>query len=95
MTDTNVFAWLEHAAATDPHKPAFADEQYELSYGDLLTQAQAVASALTRVGASRAPVAILLPPGVAQVVSLFGVMAAGSYYPCLTQPPPLIVLNAL
>lgn len=88
MTDTNVFAWLEHAAATDPHKPAFADEQYELSYGDLLTQAQAVASALTRVGASHAPVAILLPRGVAQVVSLFGVMAAGSYYAMLDAASP-------
>ncbi len=96
LTDgTNVLQWLEESARRDPDKIAFADESEEITYSELLFQAQSVGTALASSGVLREAVAVLLPRGIGQVVSIFGVAESGGCYAILDSGSPQDRLAAI
>ncbi len=79
-------AVVERALA-EPDRPAVAGSWGELTYGDLLARAAAVAAELA--GRTDAPVAVVMEKGPDQVVGVLGTLLAGAaYLPVdVTQPP--------
>lgn len=56
----NVTYWLDETAARFPDKTAYADANKEVTFGQLRTQARAIACELTARGLFKKPVAVFL-----------------------------------
>ena len=54
----NVTYWLDETAARFPDKTAYADANKEVTFGQLRTQARAIACELTARGLFKKPVAV-------------------------------------
>jgi len=78
-TPGTVVTLLTQRAAEQPTRPAVADEQVALTFGDLLSRARAGAGRLAGAGIGReARVAILLPTSVEFVEALLSVLTCGA-----------------
>lgn len=63
-----------------PNKIAFSDGNFDMTFAQLLSDTNAIASELNKRGIYRKPVAILMERHPRQVGAFFGVIRSGSYY---------------
>ena len=76
----NVLEMLEDTTDKYGSKPAFADSTMQVTYSETVALAQKIGSSLAADGIVRRAVAVLLPKGVTELVSFFGVVYSGNFY---------------
>ena len=76
----NVTYWLDQSAARLPDKIAFADERKEITFGQLRTQAMALATQMLEKKLIKKPVVIYLEKGVDVLVSFMGAAYSCNFY---------------
>ncbi len=76
----NVLEYLEKTVLTAREKTAFADNEVELTFGEVSDRARAIGSALLKEGAKREPVVIYMEKSPCTITAFFGVIYAGSHY---------------
>lgn len=76
----NVTYWLDETAARLPDKTAFVDEKKQVTFGQLRSQARAVAYELIEQGLFKRPVAVFLEKGVDVLVSFMGAAYSCNFY---------------
>lgn len=69
---TNITYWLDESAKKFPDKIAFADENKEMSFGELQRKTRAVASQIISKKLFKKPIAIYLEKSADVVVSFLG-----------------------
>lgn len=89
----HIAEFLEKSAAKSPRKIALVDKfsklnKESLSYKELDTLANAVASEILRLGLKNEGVLILLPKSAACIVSFFGVAKSGNFYTLIDEKAP-------
>ena len=75
-----ILEYLDIQAAERPQKAAFCDVQEKLTFLEIKMITDAIGTALLKQGASREPVAVLLPRSAKMLAALLGVMRAGCTY---------------
>lgn len=76
----NVLEWLEDTAVRYPEKIAYADSDSGITFKNVLTKAQTIGSALSRLTAPRKPVAVLSGRHVYTPVIYLGIVYSGCFY---------------
>lgn len=76
----NVLEFLEQAAAAYPDKTAFTDENNELTYLEVLSNAKAIGTALSSLNTANRPVAVFIDKSAASLCAFFGVVYSGNFY---------------
>ena len=76
----NVTYWLDQSAVRLPDKIAFADERKEITFGQLRTQAMALATQMLEKKLFKKPVVIYLEKGVDVLVSFMGAAYSCNFY---------------
>lgn len=85
----NILEFLEQTTLEYPEKIAFADENTQLSFSELLSMAKAGGSALADRELKNEPVAVFMKKAPATVAAYFSVIYAGCYYVPLEMGMPL------
>ena len=75
-----ILEYLDRQAEQRPDKAAFCDVQEQFTFSEIKKITDIVGSVLLRHGASREPVAVLLPRSAKMLAALLGVMRAGCIY---------------
>lgn len=75
----NILEYLEHTAENHPDKIGFTDEQRDVTFSDLMQNAQRIAGSLARIGC-RKPVAVLIDRNVRCIEAMFAAVYAGNFY---------------
>lgn len=75
-----ILEYLDIQATERPQKAAFCDVQEKLTFLEIKKITDAIGTALLKQGASREPVAVLLPRSAKMLAALLGVMRAGCTY---------------
>lgn len=84
----NVLEMLEGSAEKYGDKTAFVDSGMRVTYADAVDLAGKIGSALAADGMLRRAVAVLIPKGVKELVSFFGIVYSGNFYvPIDTEMP--------
>ena len=89
-----IIDYLRHSAQIFPDKTAFADEQRSLTYRELETKVNSIATALiARVMTANRPIAVLIDRNVESVCAFLGIaMSRNFYVPIdITQPKQRIL----
>lgn len=89
-----IIDYLRHSAQIFPDKTAFADEQRSLTYQELETKVNSIATALiARVMTANRPIAVLIDRNVESVCAFLGIaMSRNFYVPIdITQPKQRIL----
>ena len=86
---------LERAAAEEPDRLALSDANENLTYGEMLAEARALAASLPGGGNDRRPVAMLMPSNARTVVAQIAAIIAGQPYCVLNPAQPRRRLEAL
>lgn len=76
----NVTYWLDETAKRFPDKTAYADENKEITFGELKKQARNIACELTGRGLFKKPVAVFLEKGVDVLTSFMGAAYSCNFY---------------
>ena len=76
----NVTYWLDQTAQRLPDKTAFADERKAVTFGELRTQAMAIATQILAKGLFKKPVVVYLEKGVDVLVSFMGAAYSCNFY---------------
>jgi len=85
----NILEQIEQASLCFPRRVAAADDETELTYGDLLEQARRAGGALSARCGQRCPIAVYLPKSPRCVAAMLSVLYSGNFYAVLdTQMPP-------
>ena len=74
----NVLEMLEETTDKYGGKTAFADSGMQATYSEAVDLAQKIGSALAAGGTQRRAVAVLVPKGVKELISFFGVVYSGN-----------------
>lgn len=84
----NVLDMLEETTEKYGDKTAFADSAQRVTYSEVVSLAGTIGSALASEGTARRAVAVLVPKGVKELISFFGVVYSGNFYvPIDTEMP--------
>lgn len=84
----NVLEMLEKTTDKYGSKTAFADGEVQVTYSETVDFAGKIGSALAAGGTVRRAVAVLVPKGVRELISFFGVVYSGNFYvPIDTEMP--------
>lgn len=84
----NVLEMLETTTNKYGSKTAFADSGMKVTYSEAVSLAEKIGSSLAADGVVRRAVAVLVPKGVKELLSFFGVVYSGNFYvPIDTQMP--------
>lgn len=84
----NVLEMLEETTDKYGSKTAFADSEVQVTYSEAVDLAGKIGSALAAGGTARRAVAVLVPKGVRELISFFGVVYSGNFYvPIDTEMP--------
>lgn len=84
----NVLEMLEETTDKYGSKTAFADSEMRVTYAEAIDLAKKMGSALAVGGKVRRAVAVLVPKGVKELLSFFGVVYSGNFYvPIDTEMP--------
>lgn len=75
--------YLEHTASVYREKTAFADEETQISFGELQDYAKRIAGSLQKEGLFRKAAAVFLDKGTACVEAMLGVAYSGNFYTVL------------
>jgi len=92
MNKKNVLQWLEDSARVYPEKTAFADPSREITYIQLVTNAQKIGSFLAEKIAMNEPVSFYLEKSVLAISGMFGAVYAGGFYSLLDTRQPEVRL---
>lgn len=92
---TNVLEWLEARAHELPDKVAFADVDGEISFLDLMRQAQAVGSRIATLVPARTPVACYFEKSTLAIVAMLGAVYAGCCYSVIDVRQPAARAHAI
>ena len=76
----NVTYWLDQTADRLPDKVAFADERKAVTFGELRSQARALAGQILARGFFKSPVAVYMEKGVDMLVSFMGAAYSCNFY---------------
>ena len=77
---TNILEYLEQTAPRVPDKTAFADDNMQLTFGEVQQNAKAIGSKLLAEGLYGEPVVVFMEKSPAAINAFFGVVYAGCYY---------------
>lgn len=91
----NVTYWLDETAAKFPSKIAFADEQKEITFGELRKQAQAIGTRIAEKGLFKKPVVVFLEKGVDVLTSFMGVAYSCNFYSPIDVDMPVSRANKI
>lgn len=81
MMQKNVLEYLEYSAANFGGKLAFADENVQLTFAQLRTQARGLGTLLTQeIGGINAAVAVLIDRNAYSLAAMQGILYSGNYY---------------
>ena len=84
----NILEMLEESKEKYGDKTAFADSGMRVTYAEAVETARKIGSGLAAEGAARRAVAVLVPKGVTELLSFFGVVYSGNFYvPIDTEMP--------
>ena len=75
----NILEYLEYTAENHPDKIGFTDEQRDVTFSELMQNAQRIAGSLARIGC-RKPVAVLIDRNVRCIEAMFAAVYAGNFY---------------
>lgn len=75
----NILEYLEQTAENHPDKIGFTDEQRDVTFSELMQNAQRIAGSLAKIGC-RKPVAVLIDRNVKCIESMFAAVYAGNFY---------------
>lgn len=84
----NVLEYMEQTAPLKPDKVAFANENTELTFGQVYRRARAAGSELARRGYYREPVVVYMHKHPDMVNAFFGVVYAGCFYVPIDEEMP-------
>ncbi|MBP3476231.1 MAG: amino acid adenylation domain-containing protein [Lachnospiraceae bacterium] len=91
----NVTYWLDETAAKFPSKTAFADEQKEITFGDLQKQAQAIGTRIAEKGLFKKPIVVFLEKGVDVLTCFMGVAYSCNFYSPIDVDMPTSRVNKI
>ncbi|MBD5523038.1 MAG: amino acid adenylation domain-containing protein [Lachnospiraceae bacterium] len=91
----NVTYWLDKTARRLPDKIAFADEKKEITFRELSTQAQALATQMIERKLFKKPVVIYLEKGVDVLVSFMGAAYSCNFYSPIDVDMPASRVNKI
>ncbi len=91
----NVTYWLDQSADRLPDKTAFADGCKAVTFGQLRTQAMALAVQILERKLFKKPVVIYLEKGVDVLVSFMGVAYSGNFYSPIDTDMPSVRVNKI
>jgi amino acid adenylation domain-containing protein len=95
MNKKNVLQWLEDSARIYPEKIAFVDPSSELTYLQLITNAQKVGSFLGKKIMMNEPVSFYLEKSTLAICGMFGAVYAGGFYSLFDTRQPEVRLNKI
>lgn len=95
MNKKNVLQWLEDSARVYPEKIAFSDPSSELTYMQLITNAEKVGTFLGRKITMNEPVSFYLEKSTLAIAGMFGAVYAGGFYSLLDTRQPEVRLNKI
>ncbi len=75
----NILEYLEQTAENHPDKIGFTDEHRDVTFSELMQNAQRIAGSLAKIGC-RKPVAVLIDRNVRCIESMFAAVYAGNFY---------------
>lgn len=85
---TNVLEYLEDTVITKKDSLAFADNETELSFGDVSERAKSIGSYLYKAGAKKEPVIIYMKKSPCTITAFLGVIYAGCHYVPIDEEMP-------
>lgn len=91
----NVTYWLDETVRRLPDKTAFADERKEITFGQLRSQAMALATYMIRNNLFKKPVVIYLEKGVDVLVSFMGAAYSCNFYSPIDVDMPASRVNKI
>ncbi|MBQ8345721.1 MAG: amino acid adenylation domain-containing protein [Clostridia bacterium] len=91
----NILEYLEATAARLPNKLAFSTGKEGMTFGQVLTEARAIGSALAGQGFSREPVVIFMDKHPRTVTAFWGVIYGGGLYVCIDEKMPKARIEAI
>lgn len=92
----NVIEYLEATVGRFPNKTAIEDENYSITFSELMKSAKSIAGYLIEQGVERnQPIAVLLPKSIKSIESFLGVLYAGCFYVPLDTTNPLPRVQAI
>lgn len=77
---TNILEYLELSAGQYPDKTAYFDERFSYSYGDILTDARAIGTALASEQKTHAPVMVYMEKSPLCMAAFWGVLYSRNFY---------------
>lgn len=93
---TNCLEYLERSAERFPDKIAFADENEQVTFSQLMEESMRIGSALKRFGLHKAPVVILMDARhIPNLRATMGILYAGCFYIPLDPASPLERLTTI
>ena len=90
-----VLEYLENSAARLPEKTAFADENSEVSFAELVRKARQAGSKLIGCGCIKKPVALLMDKSVDTIALMMGTLYTGGFYVIMDPSQPKDRLNRI
>ena len=91
----NILEYLERTAARLPDKMAFSGGKESMTFGEVLSQARSIGTALAERGIYREPVVIFMDKHPKTVTAFWGVIYSGSFYVCLDEKMPRARIDAI
>ncbi len=95
MNIFHVWEYTERWAKEDPRKTAVIDQSGALSYAELVSAYQSVASDLAQRIGQGSPVAVCMDKGIPALCSFFGIASAGGFYVLLNPDLPAARLSQI
>ncbi len=85
---TNVLEYLEKSAELYSTKAAFVDENREMTFGELLEEAQVMGTVLTDLSIVHKPIVVFMEKAAVNIAAFMGVVYSGNFYcPIDTEMP--------
>lgn len=85
---TNVLEYIEETVQRLPDKVAFADEEIQLTFGQLYNRIQCIGTHLAHLGAEREPVVVYMKKSPCTISAFFGVISSGCFYVPIDEEMP-------
>ncbi|MEG0546390.1 MAG: amino acid adenylation domain-containing protein [Oscillospiraceae bacterium] len=95
----NILEMLENSAERFPNKIAFTDESVSASYLEFMNNAKKIGTSITKMGKTKAPIAVFIDKSVACLEAMMGVVYSGNFYAVIDTTMPkdriAVIFNTL
>ena len=78
--DINILDILERTELNEPEHIGFADENREVTYHEIVNEAQKLGTIIADKGYKRRAVAVVMPKSVECLISYMGTLYSGNFY---------------